>query len=131
MRRLEKSAVRVAGSLLIVAGCAIAFESVILQTPAASTTADYGVLLFGSGTVKKFGPGTSPINILNPAANLTSLVAFSQGLRPTYGTRTSGANTTLTFAAPLVIPLKVWVLCVNANCDGPFTDQVVDKMNTF
>src|SRR5688500_20210721 len=110
MRRLEKSAVRVAGSLLIVAGCAIAFESVILQTPAASTTADYGVLLFGSGTVKKFGPGASPINILNPAANLTSLVAFSHGLRPTYGTRTSGATTTPAVAATLVSRLEVSAL---------------------
>lgn len=124
---------RVVIAVLVLAGGAPAFESVALQRPAGDTTPspEYGVLLFGRSAVHNFGPQATPIDIGSPDSQLTSLVAFTKGLPPAFATRVPGSNTTLTFSPALAIPLKIWVLCVNANCDGPFDDTLKEKLNTF
>ena len=119
--------------MLLLAGAALALESITLQRPVGNTSssADYGVLLFGRSAVHRYGPGPTPINIQSSDTPLTSVVAFAAGLAPIIGTRTPGTGATLTFNPPLVIPLKIWTLCVNQNCNGPFTDQFKEKLETF
>ena len=129
------SAIRVTISVaaLLFTGGAVALESVILQRPVGNSPAssEYGVLLFGRRAVHRFGPGSTPVDIQNPDGQLTSVAAFTVGLPPALGTRTTGAGATLTFHSPLAVPIKFWALCVNANCDGPFTDQLKEKLEAF
>jgi len=123
------------GALLLAGGVLALDETVVLLRPAGDSTPpphEYGVLLFDTSTVQKFDPGPSPINIRTPDSRLTSVVAFTKGLPPAIGTRSPGQGaTTLQFRPAIQIPIKVWVLCVNANCDGQFTQVFRDKLNTF
>ena len=123
------------GALLLAGGVLGLDETVVLGRPAGDSTPpphEYGVLLFDTSTVQKFCPGASPINIQNPDSRLTSIVAFTKGLPPAIGTRTPGQGpTTLQFRPAIQIPIKVWVLCVNANCDGKFAEAFRDKLNVF
>jgi hypothetical protein len=137
MRVTDGFAIRAAASFtaLLLTGGAVAFgESVILLGPIGGTwpaPPEYGVLLFGRSAVHIFGPGPTPIDIGSPDSRLTSLVAFGAGFPPAIGTRTLGGGTTLTFIPPVVVPLKIWAICANASCDGPFSDQLKATMEAF
>jgi hypothetical protein len=135
MRAMIVSAMRVATSFAAIwaGGGTAAFESVVIQRPAGflpPPAVEYGVLLFGQSAVHIFGPGDTPLDIGSPDGQLTRLVAFTAGLPPALGTRAPGAGATLTFLPPLVLPLKIWTLCVNADCDQPFTQDFKQKMET-
>lgn len=123
------------GALLLAGGVLALDETVVLSPPAGGSTPpphEYGILLFGKSTVHSFGPGASPISIGTPDSRLTSLVAFAKGLPPAIGMRAPDQGaTTLQFRPAIQIPIKVWVLCVNANCDGQFTQVFKDKLNVF
>lgn len=133
MARLRnRSAVGV--GLLLAGSLLAADESIILLRPPGDTAPpphEYGLLLLGKSTARPFGPGASPISIGTPDSRLTSLVAFTKGLPPVVATRTPSQNTTLQLYPAIQIPIKVWVLCVNANCDGQFTEAFKDKLNAF
>jgi len=123
------------GALLLAGGVLALDETVVLSPPGGGSTPppdEYGILLFGTSTVHLFGPGSSPINIETPDSRLSFLVAFAKGLPPAIGTRTPGQGaTTLQFRPAIQIPIKVWALCVNANCDGQFTKAFKDRLNVF
>jgi len=88
------------------------------------------VIVYGKTTQRMFR-GTSPIDIGAPDRQLNSVVAFAPKLPPALAVRNPSGKTTIQMKPAVKVPLKVWVLCVNADCDRPMTDADRQDVNRF
>lgn len=94
-----------------------------------------GVLLVAKTVTKAYRTSDSIVPLGDRVDDAyTQVVAFRAGSAPALAMSVDWSQTDsvkLQFGAPVEIPVKVWVLCVNANCEGPLTEGFRDKINTF
>ncbi len=104
-------------------GCGLLAETVEVFSPDGRPVAgEVGVLVFGGGPTQRF-IGANPVNIGTPPRNLKSVAAFVPGLPPMVADRGTSGRIMVRMGPPIEIPLQIWVLCANADCDEALTER--------